>query len=156
MAFPDSTFGNESFAGIPFIFLLRDILQFDATYTDTINRIQGANRTCDLILGVGDGKNGGAFRGFEYSASVAVPMNDVNQEPLADWHPRIPSMTYWGMDWLCPCACHTLPYVRLPPPSLSAVLAPDTFAHRPRSLQRGARDPAAEVPRLSDPGSHHQ
>lgn len=55
VAFPDSTFGNESYAGVPFVFLLRDILQFDATYNDTIARIKGANRTCDLILGTGDG-----------------------------------------------------------------------------------------------------
>lgn len=55
VAFPDATFGNESFAGIPFIFLLRDILQFDNGYQDTINRIYGANRTCNLILGAGDG-----------------------------------------------------------------------------------------------------
>jgi isopenicillin-N N-acyltransferase-like protein len=29
VSFPDNTFGDESRAGIPFIFLLRDILQFD-------------------------------------------------------------------------------------------------------------------------------
>jgi len=101
VAFPDSSFGNESFAGIPFTFLLRDILQFDHSYTDTIARIQGANRTCDLILGAGDGK-AQTFRAFEYSASVAIPYDDTNQMPLADWHPRIPSMVYYGMDWLCP------------------------------------------------------
>lgn len=55
VAFPDATFGNESFAGIPFVFLLRDILQFDNSVFDTVARIQSANRTCDLILGAGDG-----------------------------------------------------------------------------------------------------
>jgi hypothetical protein len=28
-------------------------------------------------------------------------MNDTNQMPLASWHPRIPSVTYFGMDWDC-------------------------------------------------------
>jgi hypothetical protein len=37
-------------------YLLRDILQFDNTLNDSINRITNAHRTCDLILGVGDGK----------------------------------------------------------------------------------------------------
>lgn len=102
VSYPDNTFGNESFAGIPFTFLLRDILQFDNTYEDSIERIKGANRTCDLILGVGDGKAGTA-RGFQYSASVANVFDDTNLEPYnATWHPRIPSVVYWGMDWLCP------------------------------------------------------
>lgn len=96
VSYPDSTFGNESFAGIPFVFLLRDILQFDNTYNDTIQRITTANRTCDLILGVGDGKAGGAFRAFEYSASVANVFDDTNQMPLASWHPRIPNVVYYG------------------------------------------------------------
>ncbi len=64
VAYPDSTFGNESFVGTPFVFLLRDILQYDNSYLDAINRITTANRTCDLILGVGDG-NAATFRSFE-------------------------------------------------------------------------------------------
>ena len=35
---------------------MRDIIQFDETVDDSINRITNAHRTCDLILGVGDGK----------------------------------------------------------------------------------------------------
>lgn len=101
VSYPDATFGNESFAGIPFVFLLRDILQYDNGLNDTIARITGANRTCDLILGAGSGSEG-AFRAFEYSASVANVFDDTNQMPLASWHPRIPNMVYYGMDWLCP------------------------------------------------------
>ena len=41
---------------IEFQFILRDILQFDETLNDSIARISNAHRTCDLILGVGDGK----------------------------------------------------------------------------------------------------
>ena len=36
VAFPDSTFGKESRVGIPFTFLLRDILQFDNSYEVSI------------------------------------------------------------------------------------------------------------------------
>lgn len=105
VAFPDATFGNESFAGIPFVFLLRDILQFDNSYSDAVSRIQTSNRTCDLILGVGDG-NANTARAIEYSASVAISFDDKTLQPTNTsgytWHPRIPDIVYYGMDWLCP------------------------------------------------------
>eukprot|EP01138_Halocafeteria_seosinensis_P009083 gb/GECG01009283.1/.p1 GENE.gb/GECG01009283.1/~~gb/GECG01009283.1/.p1 ORF type:complete len:411 (+),score=43.99 gb/GECG01009283.1/:1-1233(+) len=102
VSYPDSTFGQESRVGIPFTFLLRDILQFDNSYEDSINRITTANRTCDLILGVGDG-NAGTFRGFEYSYSTADVFDDKNMRPdNSSWHPKISGMVYWGMDWDCP------------------------------------------------------
>jgi len=101
VTFPDSTFGTESRFGIPFTFILRDILQFDATLDSALNRITKAHRTCDLILGVGDGKSS-AFRGIQYSASVANYYTDTDNMPVADWHPRIENVVYYGMDWLCP------------------------------------------------------
>jgi len=76
-------------------------LQFDNTIYDSINRVTNANRTCDLILGVGDGVNA-QFRGIEYSYSTANFYTDTDMEPEADWHPRINNTVYYGMDWLCP------------------------------------------------------
>jgi len=108
VSFPDATFGNESRFGVPFTFILRDILQFDATLEDAMKHITGASRTCDLILGVGDGKvdsttDGAPFRGVQYSHSVANFFDDTNMEPKNDtWHAKIESMVYYGMDWLCP------------------------------------------------------
>lgn len=107
VSFPDKTFGKESRVGIPFTFLLRDILQFDDTLNDTIHRIKTAHRTCDLILGAGDGKEEakamGGFRGFEYSYSVANVVSDTNLIPVnSTWHAPIDDVVYWGMDWLCP------------------------------------------------------
>jgi len=101
VAYPDDTFGSESRIGYPFLFLLRDILQWDVTIDDATNRMANAKRTCDLILGVGDGKTN-EFRGYEYSYSVLNAFDDTNQMPLADWHPRINNTVYWGMDWICP------------------------------------------------------
>lgn len=40
----------------PLQYLLRDILQFDNSLQKAVQRITSAHRTCDLILGVGDGK----------------------------------------------------------------------------------------------------
>eukprot|EP01090_Pellita_catalonica_P009075 TRINITY_DN20142_c0_g1_i1.p1 TRINITY_DN20142_c0_g1~~TRINITY_DN20142_c0_g1_i1.p1 ORF type:complete len:404 (+),score=67.83 TRINITY_DN20142_c0_g1_i1:125-1213(+) len=101
VVYPDKTFGDQSRVGVPFIFLLRNILQFDYTVDDAISRMVNAARTCDLILGVGDGKLG-EFRGFEYSYSTLKVFDDMNMQPNETWHPRIPDTVYWGMDWLCP------------------------------------------------------
>jgi len=101
VAYPDDTFGTESRVGYPFLFLLRDILQWDLTVDDSTSRMANAKRTCDLIMGVGDGKVS-EFRGYEYSSSVLNVFNDKNLQPLADWHPRINNTVYWGMDWVCP------------------------------------------------------
>jgi len=102
VSFPDETFGKESRFGIPFTCILRDIIQFDETLLDTVTRITDAHRTCDLILGVGDG-NIKSFRGIEYSASVANFYTDFDNMPYNEtWHPRLENVVYYGMDWLCP------------------------------------------------------
>jgi hypothetical protein len=102
VSYPDPTFGKESRVGVPFIFTLRDILQFDLTVDDATNRLVNQKRTCDLILGVGDGKLG-EFRGYQYSSSVLNVFDDENQMPYNQtWHPRITDVVYWGMDWICP------------------------------------------------------
>eukprot|EP01092_Planopodium_desertum_P004115 TRINITY_DN18146_c1_g2_i2.p1 TRINITY_DN18146_c1_g2~~TRINITY_DN18146_c1_g2_i2.p1 ORF type:complete len:149 (-),score=24.65 TRINITY_DN18146_c1_g2_i2:47-493(-) len=61
-----------------------------------------AERTCDLILGVGDGKLS-EFRGFQYSSEYLYVIDDLNLKPVnSSWHPQIDDVVYWGMDWLCP------------------------------------------------------
>jgi len=102
VSYPDASFGSESRIGVPFIFLLRDILRYDQTIDDSINRMANAKRTCDLILGVGDGKLK-EFRSFQYSSSVLRVFDDKNMEPYNQtWHPRINDAVYYGMDWICP------------------------------------------------------
>ena len=134
VSFPDETFGPEAYLaqGYPFAFLLRDILQLDGSLADATRRIQSAKRTCDLILGVGDGKVGGgsnvdgtttggtttggttaggaaagggfeSFSAFQYSPSVARVVKPTTLVPVNDtWHPRIDDVVYYGMDWICP------------------------------------------------------
>lgn len=102
VTYPDETFGEQSRVGIPFIFLLRDILQFDNTLQEATTRMMTTKRTCNLILGVGDGKIN-QFRAYQYSSTVCVPMTDRNMMPSnSTWHPRIPNAVYYGMDWICP------------------------------------------------------
>jgi hypothetical protein len=102
IAYPGNDFGNESRHGYPFTFMLRDILQFDDSLGTALARVGGANRTCDLLFGVGSGKQS-RFRGMAVSASVFNVYDDTNLEPLLNGsHPRIKDVVYWGMDWLCP------------------------------------------------------
>ena len=61
VSYPDDTFGNETYLmpGYPWGFLLRDILQRDTSLSSGLERITSATRTCDLLLGVGDGNAAG-------------------------------------------------------------------------------------------------
>jgi len=101
VSYPDSTYGSESLTGIPFVYILRDILQFDSSRLAAVKRMQQANRTCHLILGVGDGKEK-RFNGIQYGHDMAIAMDDTNLKPEADWHPKIENTVYFGMDWMCP------------------------------------------------------
>jgi len=103
VSYPDATFGAESTEGYSFTYLLRDILQFDKSQLDGISRMASAHRTCDLIMGVGGiNDDGYRFNAVQYSASVCNIMDDKNLKPVADWHPPIDNVVYFGMDWLCP------------------------------------------------------
>jgi len=102
VTYPDDTFGEESRHGIPFVNLLRDILEKDSHFYDADTRISDAIRTCNLILGVGDAKTGD-FNSVQYSNSVANFITPDNFLPANDtWHAPIDDVVYFGMDWLCP------------------------------------------------------
>jgi isopenicillin-N N-acyltransferase-like protein len=107
--FADDSFGQgtdntppQKVKGEPWMFILRDVLKYENSMVDAITRIENANRTCNLIIGVGDGE-AGIVNGIEYSGYVAVPYNDTTLIPVNDtWHWPIDGVVYNGMDWLCP------------------------------------------------------
>ena len=106
MYFADDSFGQgtwpegdtppEKVKGEPWMFVLRDVLQFSDSLESGIQRITDANRTCNLIIGLGDGEEG-MVNGIEYSGYVAVPYNDEALLPVNDtWHPKIDDVVYNG------------------------------------------------------------
>lgn len=108
--FGDDSFGQGTFPntpiektqGEPWMFVLRDVLQFTNSLETAEARITNSNRTCNLIIGIGDG-NIGKSNGCEYSGYVANFYDDTNQLPVNEtWHPVIKDTVYNGMDWLCP------------------------------------------------------
>jgi len=107
--FSDDSFGQgtddtppEKVKGQPWMSVLKDVASKAHNVDEALKIIEDADRTCNLIIGVGDGNAGSAY-GVEYSGYVAVPYNDTTLLPVNDtWHPQIPSVVYNGMDWDCP------------------------------------------------------
>ena len=68
--------GTRPRSGIPWHFLTRDILQFDNTIDDAISRINNAQRTCSVWLGLGDPVN--KFRAVGYAHDYVEVFDDNN------------------------------------------------------------------------------
>jgi len=83
--------GDSSRVGIPWHFLLRDILQWDKTVDQATARASNAARTCSIFAGVGDNVNG--FRAMEYSYSALTVFDDKDY-PEYDGHPRLNGLVY--------------------------------------------------------------
>jgi hypothetical protein len=54
--FPEGDTPPEKVKGEPWMFVLRDVLQFSDSLESGIQRITDSNRTCNLIIGLGDGE----------------------------------------------------------------------------------------------------
>jgi len=77
--------GSSSRSGIPWHFMLRDILQWDRSVDDAINRVNSVERTCSIFIGVGDPVR--KFRVLEYSYESVTVLDDYNY-PVYPNHPR--------------------------------------------------------------------
>jgi len=103
----DHEFGTTSRFGIPFNFLIRDILQFDDNLDAAITRMVNARRTCAIWLGCGDGKpDYNHVNIFQYSASKLVVLGADSVVPYPDnstkyTHPLIKDVVYWGVHQMC-------------------------------------------------------
>jgi hypothetical protein len=108
-SYADDSFGQgtentppEKVKGEPWMFVLRDVLKYQTSMDDGIKYIEEANRTCNLIIGLGDGE-AGIVNGIEYSGYVAVFYNDTTLLSANDiWYWQIEGVVYNGMDWNCP------------------------------------------------------
>ncbi len=92
---------NDTFDGMPFVYMLRDILQFDESLDAAIERVRRTPRTSSLMYGIGDGEYG-QVRALQTSRTLCNVYNPDNLEPLLPTHPRIPDIVYWGMSWNVP------------------------------------------------------
>ncbi|KYR00879.1 acid ceramidase-like protein [Tieghemostelium lacteum] len=94
--------GSDSRFGEPFYFVLRDILQFDKTVDQALNRIYGAHRTCSIYVGVGSNSSM-TFTAVEYSYETVRIFDDVTPFPIYapeySPHELIPSVVYIDPDF---------------------------------------------------------
>ena len=58
--------------GVPWNFMLRDVLQFDTTLDDVTNRMTAAHRTCDVIFGA-CARISNCLRRLRFLAKVLIP-----------------------------------------------------------------------------------
>ncbi|ETO10631.1 acid ceramidase-like protein [Reticulomyxa filosa] len=87
----DKNMGNSR-RGTPFTFVLRDILQFDKTKEDAINRMNTTDRTCSIFVGVGDSTSD-QMDIVEYSYESLTPYNSTSY-PTYTAHPYIEDVIY--------------------------------------------------------------
>jgi isopenicillin-N N-acyltransferase-like protein len=101
--FPDESFGSniKNGPGLPFVFLVREIAQFDNTFKNAEERIISTPRTLNLILGLGDGKIE-KFNAVQYSRSITNFMDDTTPLPACAQSENIHNVVYIGLDWCCP------------------------------------------------------
>jgi hypothetical protein len=95
----DEVFGSDSRIGYPFNYVMRDVIQFDATLDDAINRLIKTKRTCSIYLGVGDNKLKSG-RVFQYSAEELIVWDDKNQWNTTK-HPQLDNVVYQGVRTTC-------------------------------------------------------
>jgi hypothetical protein len=84
---------ESSRSGIPWNFLLRDILQYDEDIDAAMNRIYNAHRTCSIWVGLGSGKTD-RFRVVQYSHEEVNQFDDINYPAYPPYHPRFDGLVF--------------------------------------------------------------
>mmetsp|Transcript_8941 Transcript_8941/g.11057 ORF Transcript_8941/g.11057 Transcript_8941/m.11057 type:complete len:288 (-) Transcript_8941:56-919(-) len=84
--------GTYSRSGTPWMFVLRDILQYDVDIDSALNRINSVERTCSIYVGLGDNTIN-QFRAVEYSHDYVKVGDDRNFPEWSD-HPSISNVVY--------------------------------------------------------------
>ena len=81
--------------GEPWMYVLRDVLQFANNLGDAINMIQNAKKTYQIYVGVGS-KSDNELRGFQYSYAKTEVYSDKNwSKPFSTNHPQMNGVMYW-------------------------------------------------------------
>lgn len=109
VSYGDDSFGQgtddtppQKVHGQPWMSVLKDVLNKATSREEAISSMTAANRTCNLIIGVGDGEEN-YVNGVQYSGYVLNTYADTDPLPTNDtWHAPIENVVYNGMDWDCP------------------------------------------------------
>jgi hypothetical protein len=81
--------------GQPWMYVLRDVLQFGSNMSWVINFLENVPRTYKIYAGVGSGPDN-LFRGFQYVADNLTIYSDQNwSHPFSSVHPQFNGIMYW-------------------------------------------------------------
>lgn len=94
--------------GEPWMFVLRDLIQFGTDLENSYEILWNANRTYDMMLGVGS-LNDNSFRGFRYNYIELLMYTDQNwSAPFSPSHPQMDGVVYWDKNDGSPCMANIL------------------------------------------------
>jgi hypothetical protein len=79
--------------GMPWTFVLRDVLQFDSSVPEAVHRLQTVPRTCSIFVGLGDGNDPSTFTIAEYEHDQ-VKIWNATDSPTWPGHPSLPNILY--------------------------------------------------------------
>ena len=104
-------FVGENPDGLPFTWMMREVLEDYDNGADIVDYMKNINRTVSLLFGIGDGKKSDFdhFKGVSYSSDRIEFYSDENMEATLQVnetepmrHDRIKDAVYYSRDWFCP------------------------------------------------------
>jgi len=86
--------GKDRRNGIPIGLMLRDILEFDSSVEEAKARINNADRTCSIFVGIGSPTSPEKFNIVQYARDYAKFYNDSDFEVSNPEHPQLKNIVY--------------------------------------------------------------
>lgn len=86
-----------TYVGKPWMFVLRDTIQFAKNKHDVYNSLNGAKRTCRIHLGSAS-KEDKQFVMYDYAANFLTPIDDKNFTYFSDEHPQLSGVAYYDQN----------------------------------------------------------
>ena len=86
--------GKDRRNGVPFTLMLRDILEFDTSVEEALQRMQTVKRTCSIWAGVGAPGASPRFTIVEYARDYIKSFNSSNLQSDNPQHPQLPDVIY--------------------------------------------------------------
>ena len=86
---------TTSYWGKPWMFVLRDTLQFAKNKDDVYNFLNSVDRTAMIHLGWGSLPDR-SFRGYDYAANILYAYDDKNYTHYSEAHPQLDGVFFYN------------------------------------------------------------
>ena len=102
VGYPDSTFGTDNRAGTPWLYVSRDVVEFDRTPEDAVARLARTHRTSKLLFNLASSTPPANATGVKFTSDGIAAYSAATLQPDKVWHVRLADTVWWSMDWNCP------------------------------------------------------